>query len=119
MQTLKFYLTLLFLLLISFLANAQNPEAGGMFPLKDLYLKDYFSPTHDYPLPAFEESNPIKMLEQLLEPMIQAEGLPSLPGGGSVHDVPIDGGLSALLIAGIGYGARKLRRRKGNVNREK
>jgi hypothetical protein len=119
MQTLKFYLTLLFLLLVSFLVSAQNPEAGGMFPLKDLYLKDYFSPTHDYPLPAFEESNPIRMLEQLLEPIIQTEGLPSLPGGGSVHDVPIDGGLSALLIAGVGYGARKLRRRRGIGNKEK
>ncbi|MCG9898423.1 MAG: hypothetical protein MH132_00320 [Hydrotalea sp.] len=119
MQNLKLYLILLFLLLISFLVRGQNPEAGGMMPLKDLYLKDYFSPTHDYPLPGFEETNPVSIIEKLLEPMIQAEGLPSLPGGGSVNDVPIDGGLSALLIAGVGYGARKLRRRKVPENREK
>jgi hypothetical protein len=29
-----------------------------------------------------------------------------------VDDVPVDGGLSLLIAAGAGYGARKLKRRK-------
>ena len=29
-----------------------------------------------------------------------------------VNDVPVDGGLSLLLAAGVGYGAKKLRDRK-------
>ncbi len=38
------------------------------------------------------------------------------PGfGDDVDDVPIDGGLSLLLAAGIGYGARKLARHKKPV----
>jgi hypothetical protein len=36
------------------------------------------------------------------------------PGGDDdVVDVPIDGGLSALVVAGIGYGAKKLHSMKG------
>jgi hypothetical protein len=31
--------------------------------------------------------------------------------GGIVDDVPIDGGLSLLVAAGVGYGVRKLRKR--------
>ncbi len=43
--------------------------------------------------------------------------LPSLlhaqPGfGDDVEDVPIDGGLSLLVAAGIGYGAKRLKNRK-------
>ncbi len=43
--------------------------------------------------------------------------LPSLlhaqPGfGDDVEDVPVDGGLSLLVAAGIGYGAKKLKSRK-------
>ncbi len=43
--------------------------------------------------------------------------LPSLsnaqPGfGDDVNDVPIDGGLSLLAVAGIGYGAKKIQQRK-------
>ncbi len=35
------------------------------------------------------------------------------PGfGDDVEDVPIDGGLSLLVAAGVGYGARKLKNRK-------
>lgn len=35
------------------------------------------------------------------------------PGfGDDVDDVPIDGGLSLLVAAGVGYGAKKLRKRK-------
>lgn len=35
------------------------------------------------------------------------------PGfGDDVDDVPIDGGLSLLVAAGIGYGARKLKAKK-------
>ena len=43
--------------------------------------------------------------------------LPSLlhaqPGfGDDVDDVPIDGGLSLLVAAGVGYGAKKLREKR-------
>ena len=31
-----------------------------------------------------------------------------------VNDVPIDGGLSLLVAAGVGYGAKKLRKRNKN-----
>jgi len=33
-------------------------------------------------------------------------------GGDDVNDVPIDGGLSLLAAAGVGYGAKKLKERK-------
>jgi hypothetical protein len=36
---------------------------------------------------------------------------PGLPGGND-PDVPIDGGLSLLIAAGVGYGAKKLRTKK-------
>jgi hypothetical protein len=38
-------------------------------------------------------------------------GDPGGSGGGD-PDVPIDGGLSLLVAAGVGYGAKQLRRRK-------
>ena len=43
--------------------------------------------------------------------------LPSIlhaqPGfGDDVEDVPIDGGLSLLVAAGVGYGAKKLKERR-------
>lgn len=40
--------------------------------------------------------------------MAQPEGLPGDP------DVPLDGGLSLLVAAGVGYGARKMKQRKNN-----
>jgi hypothetical protein len=37
------------------------------------------------------------------------------PGfGDDVDDVPIDGGLSLLVAAGVGYGVRKMKKNKGN-----
>ena len=37
------------------------------------------------------------------------------PGfGDDVEDVPIDGGLSLLVAAGVGYGAKKLKDRRNN-----
>ncbi len=36
---------------------------------------------------------------------------PGLPGG-TDPDVPIDGGLSLLVAAGVGYGAKKLKERR-------
>ncbi len=36
---------------------------------------------------------------------------PGLPGG-SDPDVPIDGGLSLLVIGGIGYGVKKMREKE-------
>lgn len=39
------------------------------------------------------------------------------PGfGDDVDDVPLDGGLSLLVAAGVGYGAKKLRARKISRN---
>lgn len=38
------------------------------------------------------------------------------PGfGDDVEDVPVDGGLSLLVAAGIGYGAKKLRDRRRSL----
>ena len=39
----------------------------------------------------------------------QFEGLPAEP-----ESAPIDGGLSLLVAAGVGYGAKKLKERKNN-----
>jgi hypothetical protein len=37
--------------------------------------------------------------------------------GDDVNDAPIDGGLSLLVVAGVGYGAKKLKeKRKNKVN---
>lgn len=37
------------------------------------------------------------------------------PGfGDDVEDVPIDGGLSLLVAAGVGYGAKKLREKRNS-----
>jgi hypothetical protein len=37
------------------------------------------------------------------------------PGfGDDVNDVPVDGGLSLLLAAGVGYGAKKLKKSRSN-----
>lgn len=37
------------------------------------------------------------------------------PGfGDDVDDVPVDGGLSLLVAAGIGYGVKKIKSKKGN-----
>jgi hypothetical protein len=42
------------------------------------------------------------------------DDLPTTPGfGDDVTDVPIDGGLSLLVAAGVGYGAKQLRKKKG------
>lgn len=35
-------------------------------------------------------------------------------GGGIPSDVPLDGGLSLLIAAGVGYGAKKLRKPQKN-----
>ena len=38
-------------------------------------------------------------------------GLPDLPDGPGKDEVPVDGGLGLLVLAGAGYAARKLRNR--------
>ncbi|MGN6567149.1 MAG: PID-CTERM protein-sorting domain-containing protein [Flavipsychrobacter sp.] len=50
-----------------------------------------------------------------LPSLLHAQGMPGDPGGDP--DVPIDGGLSLLLAAGAGYGAKKVndRRKKNNT----
>ena len=44
----------------------------------------------------------------------QGGGLPAAPA-----DVPIDGGLSLLLAAGVGYGIKKYRDQRRKQNQEK
>lgn len=40
------------------------------------------------------------------------------PGfGDDVNDVPVDGGLSLLIAAGVGYGAKKARAKKRNTHK--
>jgi hypothetical protein len=39
-------------------------------------------------------------------------GDPGGSGGGGDPDVPIDGGLSLLVAAGVGYGAKRLKQHK-------
>jgi hypothetical protein len=61
----------------------------------------------------------IKLLVSLL--IIVAFLLPTLvhaqPGfGDDVDDVPVDGGLSLLVAAGVGYGAKKLKAKKAAAN---
>jgi hypothetical protein len=43
------------------------------------------------------------------------------PGGGGSGDpdVPIDGGLSLLVAAGVGYGAKQLQKKKTNMQKTK
>lgn len=42
--------------------------------------------------------------------MAQSDG--GTPDGGGELDTPIDGGLSLLVAAGVGYGAKKMKERK-------
>ena len=44
--------------------------------------------------------------------MAQPVGNPYGSGSGDPDAVPIDGGLSLLVAAGVGYGAKKLKERK-------
>lgn len=48
-----------------------------------------------------------------------ADAQPPIPGGGSgnVSDAPVDGGLSLLIAAGVGYGAKKIREKRKNQDR--
>lgn len=45
----------------------------------------------------------------LLMPTIYLLASPSMPGFGRDAGAPIDGGISLLIAAGIGYGAKKVR----------
>ena len=45
-------------------------------------------------------------------PMLATAQLDGLPG--APENAPIDGGLSLLVAAGVGYGAKKLKERKNN-----
>jgi hypothetical protein len=48
-----------------------------------------------------------------------AQGPPSPGGENDPPGVPIDGGLSLLLAAGVGYGIKELRKKKGNIPENK
>ena len=54
----------------------------------------------------------VMMILVLLIPALSIAQPPPFGGGDDVMDVPVDGGLSLLAAAGIGYGAKKLRKRK-------
>jgi len=45
----------------------------------------------------------------LTVPIIHAFAGPGAPGGGADAGAPIDGGLSLLVAAGVGYGVKKVR----------
>jgi hypothetical protein len=45
-------------------------------------------------------------------PSIMYAQPPGFGGGDDVLDVPLDGGLSVLLAAGIGYGAKKIKEKR-------
>jgi hypothetical protein len=50
----------------------------------------------------------------IMLPSIHAQG-PSDLGGEPGEAVPIDGGLSLLVAAGVGYGAKKMKDRRQNA----
>ena len=57
---------------------------------------------------------PIKALYLAILSMVLCTVIPAIvhaqPGfGDDVSDVPLDGGLSLLVAAGVGYGAKKIR----------
>lgn len=43
---------------------------------------------------------------------------PGLPGGSDPDAAPIDGGLSLLIAAGVGYGVKKIRDERKKINKE-
>jgi len=45
-------------------------------------------------------------------PMLAMADDGGTPDGGGELDTPIDGGLSLLVAAGVGYGAKKMKERK-------
>jgi hypothetical protein len=47
----------------------------------------------------------------MLLPMLASAGVDGVPGNPD-NNAPIDGGLSLLVAAGVGYGAKKLKRKK-------
>ncbi len=53
----------------------------------------------------------VMMLLVLLVPAL-VNAQPPFGGGDDVLDVPVDGGLSVLIAAGIGYGAKKVREKR-------
>ncbi len=54
----------------------------------------------------------VMMLFVLLVPALVHAQPPPFGGGDDVLDVPIDGGLSVLVAAGIGYGAKKIKEKR-------
>ncbi len=54
----------------------------------------------------------IVVLVVMLIPALSIAQPPPFGGGDDVMDVPVDGGLSLLAAAGIGYGAKKLKEKR-------
>jgi hypothetical protein len=57
---------------------------------------------------------PIVLFVAILLPMTV---LAEEPLGGGEIETPLDGGLSLLLAAGVGYGAKKMKEKRQNKNR--
>jgi len=56
------------------------------------------------------------MTNQLHAQTITDPGEGNGGGDGDPDNVPIDGGISLLVAAGVGYGAKKMKERKAKVN---
>lgn len=54
----------------------------------------------------------LTLIVVLLLPALCMAQPPGFGGGDDVMDVPVDGGLSLLAAAGIGYGAKKLKEKR-------
>ncbi len=53
----------------------------------------------------------------LLPMLVSAQGPSSEPFPGEPENAPIDGGLSLLVAAGVGYGAKKMKAKKAASNK--
>jgi hypothetical protein len=84
-------------------ANAQDNNSSISEDLKSIWNRDNTTPNDDiYPIGSAAT---------------EADENPGLGGGSdTITDAPIDGGLSVLLAAGVGVGARRIRR---EVNKSK
>ncbi len=70
--------------------------------MKSIYKKYVFIPV-------------ILLILVMAFPSLASAQFESFPDGGN-PDAPIDGGLSLLVAAGVGYGAKKIKERKASTN---
>ena len=96
----KYTQSIIVCLFVVITASAQDNNSSISEDLKAIWNSNGSAPSSDiYPIGS-----------------AATEADPGLGGGtDNVADAPIDGGLSLLLAAGLGYGVKRLRRRsKGN-----